>query len=421
MNQQEKKATGEDESRCRALVDQMNQAVAVYRAVDDGEDFVFVDFNRAAEEIEKVSRDEIVGKRVTGVFPGVIEFGLLEVFRRVWRTGTAERHPISSYQDDRIVGWRDNYVFRLPSGEVAAVYTDATEARRSLEKLRKSEEMFRTVFERSPVGMALIGVDMEFLAVNPTLCRLTGYTESELKEMTSPDLIHPDDRAGSDDMCHRIFSGQIPSSSIEKRYVRKDGRVIWANFSANVICDTQRKPLFAVAIVEDISAAKEAEQEMRIAGQIMEAKHRALQEKNIALKGVLAGVEGEKNEVRDQVRSNVDRVIMPTLRLLRSRVDEASAEFVDMLDSGLRDITSPFINGLQTNYTRLSPGEIEICRLVKDGLSSKEIANLRGVSVQTVSMQRKRIRKKLGLTSRGVSLQSTLRSLSQDQRHQSVD
>ena len=110
----------------RDVIDNMGLALAIYRAVDDGDDFVFVEVNAGVEKIEQIKREGLIGRKVTEAFPGVEEFGLLDVFRRVYLTGVPERFPISMYTDNRITGWRDNYVYRLDTGEVIAVYKDET-------------------------------------------------------------------------------------------------------------------------------------------------------------------------------------------------------------------------------------------------------------------------------------------------------
>ncbi|MEW6663248.1 MAG: PAS domain S-box protein, partial [Bacillota bacterium] len=130
-------ALKESEGRYRLLFDNMKSGVAVYQAVNDGEDFIFNGFNRAAEQMEGISKGELLGRMVTEVFPGVEEFGLLEVFRRVWRTGKPEFHPAARYKDARRDGWRENYVYKLPSGEIVAVYDDVTERKKMEDELRR--------------------------------------------------------------------------------------------------------------------------------------------------------------------------------------------------------------------------------------------------------------------------------------------
>jgi diguanylate cyclase (GGDEF)-like protein/PAS domain S-box-containing protein len=124
------------ERRFRELFNHTSSGVAVYAALADGEDFLIVDLNHAGEKMEKVRKKEIIGKKVTEVFPGIREFGLLGVFQRVWRTGKTERHPVSLYKDNRIMGWKENVVYRLPSNEIVAVYEDITERKRAEEEIR---------------------------------------------------------------------------------------------------------------------------------------------------------------------------------------------------------------------------------------------------------------------------------------------
>lgn len=129
----------EGEQVFKDLFDNMYDGVAVYRADEDGKDFVFVDMNESGERISAVKRENIIGRPVTRIFPGIIEMGLLDVFQRVYRTGKKERFPVSVYHDDRIFLWVDNAVFKLPTNEIVAVYRDETERQKALENLRKRE------------------------------------------------------------------------------------------------------------------------------------------------------------------------------------------------------------------------------------------------------------------------------------------
>ena len=104
------------------------------RAEQDGEDFIFVDFNASGERIDNIDRGRVIGQRLLKVFPGVKEFGLFDVFQRVWRTGEPESHPVALYNDERIEGWRDNFVYKLPTGEIVAVYSDETDRKRADEE-----------------------------------------------------------------------------------------------------------------------------------------------------------------------------------------------------------------------------------------------------------------------------------------------
>ncbi|MBN2132513.1 MAG: PAS domain-containing protein, partial [Sedimentisphaerales bacterium] len=161
------------QAKLEALLNHANTGVAVYRAENDGADFIFVDFNRAAEQIERLKKADVVGKSVLDVFPGVREFGLLDVFKKVWRTGKAQRHPISVYKDERISGWRQNYVCKLPNGQVMAVYDDVTLSKRSELAARMSEQCFRAIANYTYDWEVWVGPAARVLWTNPAVTRVT--------------------------------------------------------------------------------------------------------------------------------------------------------------------------------------------------------------------------------------------------------
>ncbi len=145
-------ALKKSEARFRSLFENMYDGVAIYRSDNDGEDFRFVDINRSGQSLSKVRREDIVGKRLTEVFPGVTEMGLLDVFRRVYKTGATEHLPITLYRDQRIFEWVDNTVFRLPTDEIVAVYRDESERHAAEEKLRDLYEAMDLAQKMAGIG-----------------------------------------------------------------------------------------------------------------------------------------------------------------------------------------------------------------------------------------------------------------------------
>lgn len=108
------------------------------------------------------------------------------------------------------------------------------------EMLRRSEERFRGAFDAAAIGMALVAPDGRFLMVNPSLCQLLGYDESEFLELTFQDITHPEDLDLR--LLRRLAVGEIPSYQMEKRYRHKDGRLVWVVLSVSLVRDAQDDP-----------------------------------------------------------------------------------------------------------------------------------------------------------------------------------
>ncbi|MGA1868826.1 MAG: sensor histidine kinase [bacterium] len=160
------------EARYRAMFENMSNGVAVYEAVNEGEDFIFRDFNRASEKIDRIKREELLGKSVLTVFPGIKSFGLFNVFQRVWKTGEPEFFPVAFYKDERICGWRENYIYKLPSGELVSIYEDASIRKQTEENLRIERDKLLALFDglaRLEIGIDIIGDDYTILFQNQVI------------------------------------------------------------------------------------------------------------------------------------------------------------------------------------------------------------------------------------------------------------
>jgi diguanylate cyclase (GGDEF)-like protein/PAS domain S-box-containing protein len=155
---------------------------------------------------------------------------------------------------------------RGASGEAryfVSVIQDISEAKRAATALRESEERFRRTFELAGSGVAHIGMDRRFIRVNRRLCEMLGYSEDQLLRLTGREISHPDDLDVINSQRPRLYAGEIEAVRVEKRYLRKDGSVIWVAFTMVVERGAAGEPQYEIAFFDDITARKQGEAALR--------------------------------------------------------------------------------------------------------------------------------------------------------------
>lgn len=140
----------------------------------------------------------------------------------------------------------------------------------------------------------------------------------------------------------------------------------------------------------------------------LQVERQALQDANAALHDSLAQSQREKKMIGVSIQAKIEKVITPIFYALEAEMDSRQLKYLDLLKKNFADIVSPFVEGNQEVLTKLSPVELLICNMIKHGLTSKEIANIRGISPATVNRHRESIRNKLGLMNRKINLVSYL-------------
>ncbi len=137
--------------------------------------------------------------------------------------------------------------------------------------LRDSEERFRLTFEQAAVGMAHVAEDGRWLRLNRKFCEIIGYTEQELLKLRFQDVTHPLDVAADVAQASSLGAGDIEHYSMEKRYIRKDGRVVWVNLTVGAVRDSRHRLKYFISVVENIDSRKNAEDRLREAEHEMRA------------------------------------------------------------------------------------------------------------------------------------------------------
>jgi DNA-binding CsgD family transcriptional regulator len=152
------------------------------------------------------------------------------------------------------------------------------------------------------------------------------------------------------------------------------------------------------------------EKELQETNRQLKVERQTLKETNAALRTVMAQIEAEKKEISQNIQQNVEKILIPILHALSLEIPKAQMNYIELLKTNLEEITSPFVNQLSKKYHSLTPTEIKICNMIKNGLRTKEIAQVLSISSATVNRHREHIRKKLQIANHQVNLTTYLQS-----------
>ena len=227
---------------------------------------------------------------------------------------------------------------------VAGLAEDITERKFAQEALRESEERFRGTFENAAVGIAHVDAEGRFLLVNGKLCDIVGYTREELLVRTFRDVTHPEDLAVSLEQFHALMRGELPSFSLEKRYLRKDGSVVWGDVSLSIQSGGAGKPAYGIAILQDISERKRLEEELRQAKEGAEAANRAKDE-------FLANVSHE-------IRTPMNAILGMTELALDTPLTDDQRQYLKTVQSAADSLLG-IINDL-LDFSKIEAGKLEL-------------------------------------------------------------
>lgn len=209
---------------------------------------------------------------VLGRDPRMLQSGLQDqdFFREMWRKIRDAGHWQGEIWNRRKNGeifpeWLTIDTVYAGNGSVhqyVALFSDITEKKLIEGALSESESRFRNIFEYAPIGMAVTSLDGHFIQVNQTFCDILGYRKAELKRLGYADITFPDDLKPSLDKVRKLLDGKQNSIRLEKRYLHKQGKLIWVRISTSVHRDGDGAPLFFITQVENISEHKFVEEKM---------------------------------------------------------------------------------------------------------------------------------------------------------------
>ncbi|NJO36729.1 MAG: PAS domain S-box protein [Rhizobiales bacterium] len=248
------------EAKYQSLLGSIDEGFCLIRMLFDEADrpvdYVFLEINAAFEK--QTGLKDALGKSMRALIPDH-EDHWFEIYGEIARTGEPRRFVERSAPLNK---WFDVYAFRHGDAAehvVAVIFKDISEQRRIGHELAVREARYRTLFEQASVGIAKVAFDGSWIRVNSRLCEILGYSSEELLERNLLALTHPEDRGLSIESLGRLKAGETDSLQLEKRYVRKDGSIIWCHVSTVRHADNDGEAAFLVSVVEDIDARKKAE------------------------------------------------------------------------------------------------------------------------------------------------------------------
>ena len=250
---------------------QLNQAVtsgiAVYEVQGDGERVIFKDMNPAGERISRVRRIDILGRDVRDVFPSVIDLGFFDLLVRVWRTGEPERLPSIMYQDESISLWTDNYVYRLPYGDIVAVYDDITDEVRTKKVLGETQDLLQAVFDTDPNSFFVKDEEGRYVLVNQAMADLYGSQAEDMIGRTDFDLVDMNRLSSTDAEIYArsdrsVLQDGMPTFIPQEHFILPDGISRWFQ-TVKIPLTYGNKDRYLLGVAVDITDRKLAEEALR--------------------------------------------------------------------------------------------------------------------------------------------------------------
>jgi PAS domain S-box-containing protein len=252
----------------RTLVDHSNDALEVL----DPETLRFLDANEKACSDLGYSREELLNLRVFDIDPAVTGSSVAKVKERLRVSGSLVMESLHRRKDGSTFPVELSLsLVRLDREYVLAVARDITERKRVEVRLRTSENRYRTLNERAPVGIDWIDQTGRFLGVNPKFCEIVGRTEQDLLGMDFQSITHPDDLPLSLENLRKLGAGEIQNFVMEKRYIRPDGSVRWVELEVAGVGPEGDGTRWQMAIVQDITEKRQADERLREYERVVES------------------------------------------------------------------------------------------------------------------------------------------------------
>lgn len=313
--------------------------------------------------------------------------------------------------------------------ELEELRKELSESKASATRLKKKDtsveesDRFREVLEGIKLLAIMLDGEGNVTFCNDYFCEVTGWSREQVLGSDWFVKFLPDgDRDAIEELFAKMMeTGELPFTH-ENELLTRDGErrlIVWHNA---VLRDRQNNIVGATALGEDVTEYRRMEGELQSAREDLERrveertkelreKGNSLEEVNAAMKVLVEAKDQNRKELEDAISANMRKLVLPYLEKLKNTsLDSEQATFLSIIESHLYEITSPFINRLSEKFIGLTPMEMRVADLIKEGRTSKAIAKILDLTEATIIFHRNNLRGKLGLKSKKVNLKAYLQS-----------
>lgn len=303
LNQQLKaaeQALRKSRLRYKAMFENTIDAIAVYERVNNKKDFILKNLNPSAENLEKLKKEDTLGKSILDILPQAGESGLLEVLQRVSESGKAEHHLITKQDDEQIASWREYHVFRLPTGEIVTAYNDITERKRAEKALADERNLLRILMDNLPDSIYVKDTKSRFVIGNAAVAqRLGAETPDDIIGKRDLDFFPKElaERYYADEQ--KIIQTGKPLLNREEQVINQTTGEEICNLTSKVpLRDSSGKIVGIVGIGRNITDRKRIEQQLRTLNQQLIASEQQLRASNQQLNAANQQLEADEQQLR---------------------------------------------------------------------------------------------------------------------------
>lgn len=268
----------ENEVKFRELFENMNSGVVIYDVREDGKEFYLNDINSAGIEILRIEKEKFLGREIRQFLPEMDNYGLPQVFRRVWDTGLPEKMPIKVYQDSRIIQWLENIVYKIPQGQIINIFQDTSKEHKIQNELKESRLKYKQLIDNLSGLICEIDEEGNFLFVNDEYKPILGYETQELLGRNAAEMMHPEDRKISASRLTELVESRKRSVDVW-RFKHKEGAYLFFECHASVYDDLEGKKRIVVISydvtrkIQDVSRLKIERERLERAEKVAEFGH----------------------------------------------------------------------------------------------------------------------------------------------------